>query len=221
MSATITYPDNVTTVSPRKGALPFPTPFVRSLIKRALSAERYTLQHKRTWSQLYQVAKRAIIMRSLRTFTDKELVDYWVSCTPDSPSEQNYVNIEDLGTEFVTLSQSLHAEVVDIDNLEEHGDTFITKEEQQSAQQRLASYRQWDEDIRPVTNSSHLPKWMDHQVDHVDPDDEDLEDDFYAWGIAAIGAQRPDGIPIKWRKDWRHRKNPSYKQSGYPLRDCV
>ena len=117
MSATITYPDNITTVSPRKGALPFPTPFVRSLIKRALNAERYTQQHKTAWSQLYKVAKRAIIMRSLRTFTDKELVEYWVSCTPDSPSEQNYVNIEDLGTEFVTLSQSLHAEVVYVYNL--------------------------------------------------------------------------------------------------------
>ena len=151
----------------------------------------------------------------------KDLVELWEQCTPESPSKGNTVQLDDLGTEFKTLAQSLGAEVVSLDNLEEYGDTHISQEEQETAQERLRALLDWEHDIHTVTSEKHIPDHLAHETDKENPDAH-LEPEFTGFsGIDSIGAARPDGIPKEWRKTWRYRKNPTYRATGYPLRDCV
>ena len=192
--------------------MPFPSPFVEDLVNRATEAQRYTERHSTLWKQLYEVARWSIRERRLRCDA-KDLVNYWVDCTPESPSEQNYVMLEDLGTEFQPLSEELRGEVLSIENLEEYGDTFVTEEQQKDAQEQLSHLKQWFDDIHPVTSSSDLPRHLDAQCD-PDPE-EHLERADTRWGIDAIGF-KSEPIPLEFHP-WREAKKRTYKDTGYPL----
>ena len=197
-----------------------PTQFQSSLINRRADASRFSKRRAQLNKRLFSQAMKAVRTRKLR-MSPGDLLEHWEQCTPDSPSKGNTIQLDDLGTEFQTLAQSLGAEVVSLDNLEEYGDTHISQEEQETAQEKLRALLDWEHDIHTVTSERHLPNHLAHETDKDDPEAH-LEPEFTGFsGIDSIGAERPDGIPIEWRKTWRYRKNSTYRATGYPLRDCV
>lgn len=196
-----------------------PTQFQSSLINRRADESRFSKRRAQLNKRLFSQAMKAVRTRKLR-MPPGDLRTLG-AMHPDSASKDNTIQLDDMGTEFQTLSQSLGAEVVSLDNLEEYGDTHISQEEQETAQERLRALLDWEHDIHTVTSERHLPAHLAHETDKEDPDAH-LEPEFTGFsGIDSIGAARPDGIPREWRKAWRYRKNPTYRATGYPLRDCV
>ena len=197
-----------------------PTQFQSSLINRRADESKFSKRRKQLNKRIFAQAAKAAHRRKIN-MPLKDLVELWEQCTPESPSKGNTVQLDDLGTEFQTIAQSLGAEVVSLDNLEEYGDTHISQEEQETAQERLRALLDWEHDIHTVTSEKHIPAHLAHETDKENPDAH-LEPEFTGFsGIDSIGAARPDGIPKEWRKTWRYRKNPTYRATGYPLRDCV
>lgn len=153
-------------------AMTYPTQFQSYLVNVATEAQRYTPRHKALWRSLFKQAKNTIRRRRL-TCEASDLVEHWTQCTPDSPSRFNTVALDDMGTEWESLAESLRvpeSAMVSLDNLEEHGDTFVGQEEQHDAQDRLASLVEWVHGLHPVESGNDLPDHLAHEVDTFDPE---------------------------------------------------
>tara|TARA_A100001391_G_scaffold200348_1_gene184738 strand:- start:891 stop:1478 length:588 start_codon:yes stop_codon:yes gene_type:complete len=174
------------------GKFPFPTPFQAALVTRAMEAERYTPRHKALWRRLFQHAQRAILRGGLNVHPI-DIVNHWEQCTPESPSKDNTIALDDIKTGFLTIAQESGAVVFSLDNFEEYGNTYQPCWEEEildnelhllREQERLEALMDWEghtgtkarplNGLHAVTQERDLPDWLAHEVDpdpeaHLEP----------------------------------------------------
>ena len=138
-----------------------PTPYQSTIINRALNARRYTNRHRALWSELYAQAKATIRVHRL-SWQPEEVVSYWLDLVQaeESPSAGNTVALDDIHCGFKSIAQEAGAIVVPLDSLEEFGDTW-EEAPRLSDTERLAELIDWHNDVHPVTQRDHLPRWCD------------------------------------------------------------
>jgi hypothetical protein len=149
-----------------------PTRFQAALLGRALEAPRFSPQRKALWRAVFKQAAATVRHYHL-TFTGEELVGYWLDIHPEEV-ESNSIAIDDILTRFQTIAQESGAVVVNLDSLEEFGDTWQEAPED-STKARLSEALEWRDGVHPVTDRAHLPRWTDTTCDpdpeaHLEPE---------------------------------------------------
>tara|TARA_Y100001938_G_C8029888_1_gene400064 strand:+ start:405 stop:1232 length:828 start_codon:yes stop_codon:yes gene_type:complete len=139
-----------------------------------------------------------------KSFTGEELVDLWESLLPQLSSAYHSVAVDDLqcgytpdrvpqhkwdrrsknwawkpnGEQEMTILDGTAGapthELIDIENAEIHGDSFITKEFQEQAEARLAYLKDWRDGMHPLGIYSQNLLDAVWNAEYVGPDDEDL-----------------------------------------------
>jgi hypothetical protein len=167
-----------------------PTTFQAALLGRALEATKYTEQRKALWRAVFKQAAQTVKAYKL-SWPAEDLVSYWLDIQPEA-EEKNRIQLDDLQTGFLTISQESGAVVVPLDSLEEYGDTWQEAPED-TREARLLAGLTWDRDPHPVTERAHLPRWCDGTSDP--PEDEHLEPAFLGFeGLKPSEAKTPRAL---------------------------